>query len=64
MKWNPSTYNPFPEIISLTEAYTDKKYDMPFVEAVLKEINKGGIYPETAEELDTMLNVLLDMRII
>ncbi len=65
MIFNPSEYNPFPNIIIGAKRMGSRvAYNEAFYDFVRRELFQGGVVPETEEEWTEILVLLLDMDII
>lgn len=65
MIFNASEYNPFPVIRSKGRQLGGlPHYNNYFYDFVKKELFLGGVVPETEEEFDEILALLVNMEII
>lgn len=62
---NKSDYNPFPAIKNLAQELGGIRfYNNEFYDYVKKQLFLGGVVPETTEEFDEILALLVNMEII
>lgn len=59
---NNTGYNPFPAIMKAKPS--DGLYTNEFLDFVQQELFKAGIVAENSDEMDSVLNILVEMEII